>query len=398
MAQGSVSARTPGKLHTDKLYPGKLRITFILPLFSLNGGIRVVAQYMHALRALGHQVHVVVRRTPRPRWRDVLRGRAPFQLRPDAPRDFFVGLEDCISGFPTWRAMRPSDLPDADFLVCTWWETVEWALPMPSAKGRLVHLMQGYEMWPYLPLDRVAATYRADTCKIAVSQWVADQVLTHHGRQSAAVIHNAVDLDHFSFCPQPVNPQPVNPQPACPKPVNPVLTLGFMYSPADIKNPGLPFALADHLAARGCKVRLVSLGSLPLPPEHASRSDLSFHYRPDQADIPAIYQRCDLWLFPSFEEGFGLPLLEALACGTPVVSGRAGAAPQLVKSGHNGYLTDPDVPSFAAAVQAYAQLDRPARQAMRAAARQTVEGWTWQAAAQAFVTALPATSSECSTA
>ncbi len=38
-----------------------------------------------------------------------------------------------------------------------------------------------------------------------------------------------------------------------------------------------------------------------------------------EANLPSLYARCDVFLFPSFYEGFGWPVLEAMACGTPVV-------------------------------------------------------------------------------
>ncbi len=342
------------------------RITFLLPPLSLNGGIRVVGEYGRALLRQGHEVAVVARRPARARLRDILRGRAPLFPRREDPSDFFGGLEDRLRFFPAGRALRPEDLPDADFLICTWWETVEWALTMPAAKGRLAHLMQGYEMLPGQPPDRVARTYEAETVKIAVSDWVADQVLKHHGRASAAVIHNAVDTARFAFAAGPAGPQPV---------------LGFVYSQPPFKNSALAFALADRLAAQGSPVRLVSLGSDPMPAELAGRPDTVFHHRPDQSTIPGLYQSCDLWLFPSLEEGFGLPLLEAMACGTPVVSGHAGAAPQLVQTGRNGWLTEPTAGDFAAAVARHMALPAAEKAAMRRAARATVENWNWDAAA-----------------
>jgi glycosyltransferase involved in cell wall biosynthesis len=69
----------------------------------------------------------------------------------------------------------------------------------------------------------------------------------------------------------------------------------------------------------------------------------------DDADLPAVYAGASLLVLPSLEEGFGLPALEAMACGTPVVAGRRGALPELV--GDAGCLVDPeDERELAAAV------------------------------------------------
>ena len=57
------------------------------------------------------------------------------------------------------------------------------------------------------------------------------------------------------------------------------------------------------------------------------------------ADLPALYTQAMLVLFPSFYEGFGLPLLEAMACGVPVVSSDASCLPEVV--GQAGRLLSP---------------------------------------------------------
>jgi glycosyltransferase involved in cell wall biosynthesis len=46
------------------------------------------------------------------------------------------------------------------------------------------------------------------------------------------------------------------------------------------------------------------------------------------ADLPAVYSLADMFLFPSLDEGFGIPVLEAMACGTPVVCSARGALPE----------------------------------------------------------------------
>ena len=56
-------------------------------------------------------------------------------------------------------------------------------------------------------------------------------------------------------------------------------------------------------------------------------------------DMPALYTACGVFVFPSFFEGFGLPALEAMGCGAPVVCARGGALPEVV--GEAAVLVDP---------------------------------------------------------
>ena len=58
----------------------------------------------------------------------------------------------------------------------------------------------------------------------------------------------------------------------------------------------------------------------------------------DDADLPALDAGATAFVLPSLEEGFGLPALEAMACGTPVVASRRGALPEVV--GDAGLLVD----------------------------------------------------------
>ncbi len=69
---------------------------------------------------------------------------------------------------------------------------------------------------------------------------------------------------------------------------------------------------------------------------------------PDR-DLPAFYSGAACFVYPSLYEGFGLPLLEAMACGTPVVASNRSALPELI--GDAGLLIDPEsVDSLAEAV------------------------------------------------
>lgn len=56
-------------------------------------------------------------------------------------------------------------------------------------------------------------------------------------------------------------------------------------------------------------------------------------------DLPAIYSQCDLFLYPSLRESFGIPMLEAMACGVPVITSNTSSMPEV--SGEAAHIIDP---------------------------------------------------------
>jgi glycosyltransferase involved in cell wall biosynthesis len=71
-------------------------------------------------------------------------------------------------------------------------------------------------------------------------------------------------------------------------------------------------------------------------------NDVVFPGFVEDEDLPAVYNLADVFIFPSLYEGFGLPVLEAMACGTPVVTSNLSALPEVV--GTSGVLVDPRDP------------------------------------------------------
>ena len=119
----------------------------------------------------------------------------------------------------------------------------------------------------------------------------------------------------------------------------------------------------DYLLLLTCGMR----GTKPLPINNC----LNLGSVPGH-QLPEIYNLCDLMLFPTRLEGFGLSVAEAMACAKPVVSTECSALPELLGSGECGFLCAPDsIKEFVARIQ-WLRKHPEERAAMGAAGRQRV--------------------------
>ena len=104
----------------------------------------------------------------------------------------------------------------------------------------------------------------------------------------------------------------------------------------------------------------------------------------DDADLPALYSAADLFVFPSLYEGFGLPLLEAMACGVPVISSDASSLPEVAATGGEpaALLLPPGDEAAWSAAMLRLLTDETARQRLSTAGVAQAARFTWQAAAR----------------
>jgi glycosyltransferase involved in cell wall biosynthesis len=90
-------------------------------------------------------------------------------------------------------------------------------------------------------------------------------------------------------------------------------------------------------------------GLFALVEELGLQDDVLFPGFIPYGELPLWYNAADLFVFPSLYEGFGLPPLEAMACGVPVIASHASSLPEVV--GEAGSLVDPlDVEGLAGAM------------------------------------------------
>ncbi|QBI52920.1 glycosyltransferase family 4 protein [Streptomonospora litoralis] len=119
--------------------------------------------------------------------------------------------------------------------------------------------------------------------------------------------------------------------------------------------------------------------------ELSLRDRVTFVNGIDDTELAEELARAEVAVVPSYYEGFSLPAVEAMACGTPLVASRAGAIPEVVgPDGEAARLTEPGDPEELAAAIGGLLADADARTAMSTAAWNRVqERFTWRAVAEA---------------
>jgi len=104
----------------------------------------------------------------------------------------------------------------------------------------------------------------------------------------------------------------------------------------------------------------------------------------DQAELRRLYAGASAFVYPGVYEGFGLPIVEAMACGTPVVTSSTGSAPEI--AGGAAVLVDPfDLNSIENGIEQATQPDEAAR--LRALGAQRARAFRWDLAAEATLDA-----------
>jgi glycosyltransferase involved in cell wall biosynthesis len=108
--------------------------------------------------------------------------------------------------------------------------------------------------------------------------------------------------------------------------------------------------------------------------------DIVFTGFVEHTELPSLYSGASVFVFPSYCESFGMPLLEAMACGTPVVTSNISAMPEVV--GDAGILVNPyDVEEIAEAV--YRVLSKPSlREKLVEKGLERVKHFSWEKAAK----------------
>lgn len=345
-----------------------VRITFVLPK-SASGGTLVIKTYARFLAGRGHRVVLVSPPEPERRpWLSWTRRLLSPKLCQSTIDDH--GIEHRV--LERSRPIVDADVPDADVVIATWWETAEWVSVLSDSRGRKCHFVQGYEVYPWLPQQRARAVYRLPLRRIVISQWLADIIRSSYGDGSAVLVLNGVDHDEFHAVSRSKQKRP---------------TVGFLYSEVPFKNLDASLVMLESLKTRLPDLRVLTFGFES--PGRRLPSYVEFVTNPPRPNLREIYASCDVWISASTSEGFNMPTSEAMACRTPVVAFPTGWPAHALVSGVNGECVE--LGDFAAFERATERLLRFPEEDWRrcsAQAYETARHLSWERSGLAFERAL----------
>ncbi|MGI0489149.1 glycosyltransferase family 4 protein [Pantanalinema rosaneae CENA516] len=353
-----------------------MKVTFVMASgFALSGGDRIIALYANCLKQRGHDVCVISRPPGKPSLREQFRSlrKGKGWIKTQKSKSHFDQLDVPHRLIDRFRSIQDIDVPDADVVVATWWETAHWVANLSRTKGAKAYFVQHHEVFDYVPQEQAKASYLLPMHKIAVSQWLIDIMDKQYGDQDVSFVPNSIDTALFNASPRSKQAQP---------------TVGIMYSKAPWKGCDVSLKAFEIAAKRIPNLRLVALGSNPLVEHLPLPAKAEFHFQPPQHTLKDLYAKCDAWLFGSRFEGFGLPILEAMACRTPVIGTPAGAAPELLADGAGILVNMDDPEDMAQAIERICQLSNAEWQALSDRAYDRASHYTLEDATDRFEAAL----------
>ncbi len=211
----------------------------------------------------------------------------------------------------------------------------------------------------------------------AVSQLVASQLNTYFGRADVTIIPSAVDTSRFS-CSSRLARRSVS-------------RSLFSFSDEDFvlllvgndwKVKGLDHLLRALELNQDLPFRLLVVGgdqpSLYANRLRQSKIESRVTFQLPSSDVMQFYAAADAYVGPSLQDSFGLPVLEAMACGLPVISSVHSGVSAFINHGENGLLLrDPERPEELAALLKQLFESKSLQKKLGAAAAETAAMHTW---------------------
>ena len=353
-----------------------MRISFLLSSLWLSGGVRVIVEYASRLTRRGHDITLVIPRDTGDA--DMTRELDPrVTIRESqVPRRERMSIGEMVR--LSWSMARR--VPDSDVVVSTHTPTTMAGLVATRLwrRGRPIWLYQDFrEMFvgrPYQDWLLRHALLWHDRA-LVVSDYSRQELLTYSAGDIVVVGEGLSHSDIFKPLPAEKRTSTNNQQT--------ILFLGDMRARKGL----FDFLKAAEIVYEHLKdIRLLIVSKEVCDIESAVPYD--YVYRPSRARLARLYATCDLFVSASWRESFGLPPLEALACGAPVVLTDSGGVREYARPGENCLMVPTRAPETLSEAMLRVLSDSSLARQLRRSGPPTAKNFTWPEAVDRFEQAL----------
>lgn len=342
-----------------------MKITFVLWGLDRTGGVRVIFEIANRLSKKGHDVNIVA-----------LGGQGdwfPLNVKTQTVATIPWRFKTPHAG---WRSETQfinilslaKKLPKSDVTVATFYPTAYSTYL--GGSGSLVYYIQQYEAVMYLQSDSlfkkvlnrlmtsvVDGTYKLPLNWIVNSSWANNILKNKFGREGKLVFPA---INHNIFYPRRVTK----------KDKKRIVCLG---KSAPVKGLLDAFKAVKMVYKKKMNIELVLYGSEPdIKPPIGGK----YVYKPSDEELAELYSSADVALCPSWYESFPLPPLEAMACGSPVITTRYGTE-DYAYNGENCIVVPPRNPKLLADATLKILSDEALAKKLKKEGLKTSQAFTW---------------------
>lgn len=298
-----------------------------MPTFVPVGGFRIVYEYADRLSKRGHVVTIYY-----PLLVPMLTYRRPYYLR-------YIKNMLISKSMGNWfkfenkvyhkiiPAINNKYIDDADVVIATAVPTAYEVNILEQTKGNKYYLIQHYEIWDGIGVEAANNSYKLGLNNIVIAEWLINK-LKEIGADVHGCVPNAIDISKYYI-------------------LNAIAKrnkyeLLSIYHEAQFKGAE-DMLEAFNIVKKQCPQIKVTLFSVYRKPKWLPNW-INYIVNPTQEDIVKIYNRASIFISTSILEGFGLPGLEALACGCALVTTDSLGVREYAKEGITALMSEPQKP------------------------------------------------------
>ena len=302
-------------------------INFVVPFVEKTGGIQVVFTYANELQKRGHDVKIYYPFFPYPMSYTGIRYIEKFMKT--MFNGFFrhrwrVEWFNLLAPLKLVPVINKHTIRDADAIIATAWPTAYDISLLPKNKGTKFYFIQHYEIWSG-EKEKVDNSYKLELNQIVIAKWLRDLMIDRFNRKNVFICHNGINLSEF-FPDRLYKKQKHR------------FEILLLAHPVELKGMKDGIRVVNYLKENGYDVglKLFGMGKCDGIPDYAE-----LYINPSKDELRRLYSNSDVYLFPSWQEGWGLTVIEAMACKCAVVGNEVGCLLDIGKNGYNCMLSKP---------------------------------------------------------